>query len=95
MFFRRAQANDANSVVVGAFRENHHIKACINQPDGDKAGLSIIEAVIFAFERGVPLKVGRRPQRNAVLALIGNVFGLIKRDSHLIYVHPLNCKCKS
>jgi hypothetical protein len=37
MFFRRAQADDTNRVVIRAFREDHHIKTVINQPNGDEA----------------------------------------------------------
>ena len=62
MFFCRAQADDTNCVVIRAFREDHYIKASINQPDGDKAEFSIIEPVIFALKRSVPIKAIRRCQ---------------------------------
>ena len=94
MFFRRAQADNTNSVIVRAFGENHHVKAGINQPDGDKADFAIIEPVVFAFERGIPVKVVSRPQGNAVFGTVNVVLRRIILYSHVIYVHPLNSLCK-
>lgn len=94
MFLRRAQANDTNSVIIRAFRENHHIKAYINQPDGDETDFSIIEPVILALERCIPIKAGRRCQGNAMLGPVSAILDRIELNSHLIYVHPLNDICK-
>jgi hypothetical protein len=96
MFLRRAQADDTNSVIIRTFGEDHHIKAGINQPDGDEADFAVIEPVVFAFERGVPLKVCCGPLGNAVLGPVNIVLRRIILDLHLIYVHPLNglCKCE-
>ena len=96
MFFRWAEADDTNSVIIRTFGEDHHIKAGINQPDGDEADFAIIEPIVFAFECGVPLKVCCGLQGNAVLGPIDIVLRRIILDFHLIYVHPLNglCKCE-
>ena len=75
MFFRRAETDDAKSVVIGALREHHHIKACIDQTDSDEADFAIIEPVIFALKRRVPIEIDRRAQRNAVLGPIYLVLG--------------------
>jgi hypothetical protein len=58
MFLRQAQANNSNSVVIGALREDHHIKADFDQPDGNDANFSIIEPLIFALESCVPINAG-------------------------------------
>ena len=95
MFFRRSKADDANAFVVSSFGENHYVKPRVYQADGDKAGFSIIEPIIFALYRGVPIKACRRLQGNAVLGSIGIILGWIIFDPHLFIVHPLKRICKS
>lgn len=94
MLFRRAQADDAHRIVVRTFGKDHHVKAGVDQPDGHNADLAVIEPVVFAFERYVPIETGRRLQRNAVLGAVDLVFGRIEFNSHKFNVHPLNQGCK-
>lgn len=94
MFLRRAQADDTNSVVIGAFGKDHYIEIGTDQPDSDEADFSVIEPVVLALQRCVPFEAGCLLQRNTVLGTIDLVFCRIELDSHRFYVHPLNNKGK-
>jgi hypothetical protein len=94
MFLRQAQADDPDGVVVGAFGEDHHVKAGIDLADADKANFAIVETIVIALERRVPIEGDRRLQRDAVLGPIDFVLGRIELDFDLIYVHPFNGFCK-
>jgi hypothetical protein len=49
MFLCWAQADDTNSIFVGALRKNHHMKPSVDQAKGDKADFSILKAIILAL----------------------------------------------
>ena len=89
MLFRTAQADDPHRVVIGALRENHHMEAAVDLPDGDETDLAIIETVVLAFEGGVPIEHCRRLQGNAMLGPIDFVLGRIELDSHLNSCAPI------
>jgi hypothetical protein len=57
VFFCRPQANGANRVVMGAFGKSQHMQATIDHPQGDKADLSVIEAIVLALECRVPNQI--------------------------------------
>lgn len=59
MFLRRAQADDPHTVIIGAFGENHYMKAGVDLADGDETDFAVIEPVIFAFKRRLPFEAGR------------------------------------
>lgn len=88
MFFRRTRADRANSVFVGAFGEDQHMHAVIDQSHGDKPDLSVGEAVILALKRRGPIEPFRRFQGHAVLDDIRRILGGIELDvDSIVYTH--------
>ncbi len=66
MLFCWSQADRANRVFMGAFSEDQHMQAIADQTQGDKPGLSVIEAIILALNRGVPIEPLRSLQGHAM-----------------------------
>jgi hypothetical protein len=56
MFLCRAQADHANSVIIRTFCKGDHKKPHIDQPNGDEADFAVIEPIIFALKRCVPIE---------------------------------------
>ena len=67
MLLGRAQADDPDGIVVGAFGEHQHMHAGLDQADGDEAGFAMVEPVIVAFQCRISVETGRRSQGNAML----------------------------
>jgi hypothetical protein len=89
MAFCRSQADNTHTIVIRTFSEDHHIKGDVDLSDSDEANFPVIEPVIFALKRRIPIEVDRRLQRNTVLGPVDDVFRRIIFDFRLIYVHPL------
>jgi hypothetical protein len=62
MFFCGAKADNAHSIVIRAFSEYNYIKAGVDLSDGHEADFPIIEPIIFALKRRIPIETGRRKQ---------------------------------
>ena len=95
MFFCWAQADNTHGVIIRTLSEYNHIKASIDLSNGDKASFAIVKPIIFALKRRVPIKTGRRLQRNAVFGSICFIFRRVELYLHSIYVHPLKSDYKA
>ena len=85
---------------MGAFGKSQHMQATTDHPQGDKADLSVIEAIVLALECRVPIKSFRSLQGHAVLGditslLVGsNSISIVISYTHkigdTIYCAPIN-----
>ena len=56
VFLRRTEADRADRVVVGTFCEGQHKQTIADETDGDEANLAVVEAVVLALQRRVPIE---------------------------------------
>jgi hypothetical protein len=74
---------------MGAFGEDQHIHAAIDQPEGDKPYLPIIKSISLALKRCIPIEPFRSLQGNSVFGDVRRILGWIELDIHGNFVHPL------
>lgn len=81
-FLGQAQADYPNGVFVSTFGEHQNVQAVLDQSDRDKSGFAIIEPVVLAFERCVPVDVSRSRERDAMLIPVDRILDRVEPDLH-------------
>jgi hypothetical protein len=79
-------------MFMGAFSEDQHMQAVTDQTQGDKPGLSVVEAIILALNRGVPIEPFRSLQGHAMFGRIRCIFGRIELDFHKDFRTPIKLR---